>query len=664
MIYRCPSPFLKQLSSVALTLSLSLAFLPSINAQDKPAPEKTEGEEEEEQTADSSTASLTTLKNARTMNFTIPAPRGMIMDRNGVVLAQNKVWYEISILFGQQPDESPEALIAWAEERIDAAIKLTGKKQWKLTEEDHPKILDHYKNRRWLPYTLPGLFNDRQRYLFSQSSIMKKTRGLVLHGQYLRYYPQKSSAAHIVGYVRSIDGKKPTGPISDGESIFLETKGAEGLEQTMNDILKGTKGVRKLRVDSEGRTIVDETTPPKAGSTIATTINVRWQQTAESVLRGGARRGGAFAVVDCHSGEILALASQPTYDINKWIPRISTEDYAEIRDNKYKPLFARAFQAQYPPASSFKPIVAATALTAGTIGEHTKIDCPAFLRIAERKLKNHSKTPAGKIDVKYATARSNNVFFAKVGIMLGPEPFLSMARRMGFGSRTTNELFNEKPGFVPSNEWSIQEIGRKLTQGQTANFAIGQGEISATPLQVAQGMAALGNGKILPRLHIIKQIQDINGRVLRASQPEIRNELGLDAYAVKVARKGMHQVVYASYGTGKQGAPSYSNIAGKTGTAEWYGNRRLAWFAGVIPHHNPRYAFACVYEGGVGERPSGGKYAAPIVRRFLNSGNVRYEIQKGIRPAAKAKIVEGTTIDDDKQAEEVLQAIPLGNDDL
>jgi len=177
-------------------------------------------------------------------------------------------------------------------------------------------------------------------------------------------------------------------------------------------------------------------------------------------------------------------------------------------------------------------------------------------------------------------------------------------------------------------------------------------------------MAALGNGEYLPRLHIIKQIQDLKGRVIRAAQPEVRNKLGLDAFAVKVARKGMHQVVYSSYGTGKQGAPSYSNIAGKTGTAEWYGNRRLAWFAGVIPHHKPRYAFACVYEGGVGERPSGGKYAAPIIRRFLNSGLVYPDIKRGIQPAAKAQIVEGSVVDEDKQAEEVLKAIPLGDDNL
>ena len=240
---------------------------------------------------------------------------------------------------------------------------------------------------------------------------------------------------------------------------------------------------------------------------------------------------------------------------------------------------------------------------------------------------------------------------------VGPDAFLTTARRCGFGSRATAELFDEKSGFVPSHEWAHRKHGRKLTQGQTANYAIGQGEFSATPLQVAQAMAAIANGKFLPRLHIIKQVQDTKGRVIRAAAPEQRNLLGLDPYAVKLVHTGMYQVVYASYGTGERAAPSYTIIAGKTGTAQWKADYRLAWFSGFAPLRNPRYAFAVVYEGAKGQRPSGGKYAAPMVRHFLQA--VRGDIERGIQPAAKAQATKEAPAHEDKQAAEVLKALPL-----
>ncbi len=606
-------------------------------------------------------ASVTTRSNARAITRTIPAPRGIITDRNGRPMARNKVSYYFGIQFPQFANEvTDQEVLSWSRRRLDQVADLVGK-EVNVKDKD---LLSHYKDRRWVPMLLPYLADSSEKGRWEP----KLMRGLIFEAVYLRDYPAKSAAAHIIGYVRS-KGKLPKGPILSDEPMWEETYGEEGLENTLDSELTGKPGQWTLLVDENGDRLQDELTrAPVIGNTVVTTIDLTWQEHAEAVLRRSCRRG-ALVVVDIRTGEILVLASRPSYDINKWIPFISAEEYNGLRDDEASPLFARAFQGAYPPASTFKPVVAVTALTTGKITEGTAINCPAFITIGSRKFHNHSRYHAGRINVKKAIAISNNPWFYQVGMRVGPSSFLSVARRMGYGARTGVPLYNEAPGRIPTQEYMIEKEGRPFTDGDTANCAIGQGFVSATPLQVAQAMAALGNGEILPQLRLIRQIQDHEGGVLESTAPSKRNSLGISQNSARIARTGMMQVVNASYGTGKRGGTSFCRVAGKTGTAQWRGSGRnkqeLAWFAGFLPFDNPRFAFAILYEGSPGQSVSGGRWAAPMVGRFFNrfSGSIMAKARTQITIPTDEEVEEEEEdleeLAREKQRELILRALPV-----
>ena len=606
-------------------------------------------------------ASVQTRTNARAITRIVPAPRGIITDRNGRPMARNKVSYYFGLQFPQFANDVTDAdIIAWSQRRLEQVGDLVDKE---VTVKDKD-LLDHYRNRRWVPMLLPYLADSSDKSRWEP----KLMRGLEFEAVYLRDYPAKSAAAHIIGYVRS-KGKLPKGPILSDEPIWEETYGEEGLEKTLDSELTGKAGKWTLLVDENGDRLQDELTEaPIIGNTVVTTLDLTWQEHAEAVLRRSCRRG-AFVVVDIRTGEILVLASRPSYDINKWIPFISSDDYTALRDDETSPMFARAFQGSYPPASTFKPVVAVTALTTGKISEYTKINCPAFITIGSRKFHNHSRRPAGAVDVKLALAISNNPWFYQIGMRVGPTSFLSVARRMGFGTRSGTPLYNEAPGRIPTPEYMIEKEGRPFTDGDTANMAIGQGFVSATPLQVAHSMAALGNGEILPKLRLINQIQDYEGGVLEATVPRKEGTLGITEKSARIVRTGMMQVVNASYGTGKKGGVSFCRVAGKTGTAQWRGTGRnkqeLAWFSGFLPFDNPRFAFAILYEGSPGQSVSGGSYAAPMVGRFFNrfSGQIMAKARTKIE--LPTDLYEEEEVDDteemqrDEQRQLILRALPI-----
>ncbi len=559
---------------------------------------------------DASEATINTRKDARTMTLTVPAPRGLIMDRHGRVFANNRVVYHLAIQYPEFEKPKDEQLLAWTRKRIEQVEDLADR-EWNISDQ---KILTHYKFRRWLPLQFPVIFESK-----SVERLTKSLQsGLIFHPFYMRNYPRQRSACHIVGYVRS-EGKLPEGSINYGDSLWETTYGAEGLENLYNEELKGEAGKRRIVVDSDGSRILDEyISRPEVGNSLVLSLNADWQKKAEVTLSRYSRKG-ALVLLDAITGEVLTLASYPNFDLNVWVPRISQKAYSELRDDERSPMFARAFQARYPPASTFKAIVAAAALTDKVVYPNTTINCPAYWKIGSKKFHNHSSTPDGYINVRKALARSNNVWFYQVGLKAGPESFLSAARQCGFGSKTGLPLFNETSGLVPTNEYMMKTYGRPIVDGDTANLSIGQGSMAASPLQVAQGMAAIANGKVLPRLRLIKQVQKYNGSVIDAPPYEVRNQLSFSESAIKNVASGMYQVVNTSYGTGKRGSVGFTTMAGKTGTAQWVQGKELAWFAGFFPYNKPRFAYAVLYEGSKGQSVSGGHKAAPIIRSFLSN---------------------------------------------
>ena len=620
-------------SSFRLLLLVSCSAILPVTAQDLPAPILAANQAPAETPPNRGAAdgAIVTRKDARAITLKIPAPRGQIVDREGEPLAQNRVAYQVALQFKQFENADRDFVVNWARTRLDSLQGLV-ENQMQQTDEE---LYDHYRNRRWLPLLVTGQIGEKE----AREIESRLSSGLVLHPIYRRIYPQGELAAHIVGYSGSV-GKLPTGPINFNEPLWEESEGRAGLEKIFNTQLTGDAGMKRLLFDESGNKLLEEQVKrPRPGGTVVTTLDLKWQKLAETTLRNGCRRG-AFVVIDVVTGEVLVMASRPSFDLNSFIPGINETDFKALEADVSQPLFGRAFQSAYPPASSYKPIVALAALNNGKVTENSTIYCPASLTIGRTVFNNWSKTPEGSINVKRALARSCNTWFYQVGIDVGPSAFLNLSRRLGFGERSGLPLIGESPGLVPSDEWMLKNEKRRILDGDTANLSIGQGSLLASPLQVAQAMAGIANGGALPKLKLVRQIQDTRGRVVQASIPERKTWLGVDPKAVEIVRKGMSDVVNAGGGTGQSASLSYTTLCGKTGTAQWgpkSKNQRLAWFAGFLPEDNPRYSFAVLYEGRPGEKVSGGRMAAPMVKKFFEG--IKDDIKDTIAPPKKALIV-------------------------
>ena len=236
------------------------------------------------------------------------------------------------------------------------------------------------------------------------------------------------------------------------------------------------------------------------------------------------------------------------------------------------------------------------------------------MRLGNHYLRNAYKGDFGPIGLTQAMKISCNTWFARAGMATGTANLTNMANRLGFGERTGLPIKGEAAGRVADDDWMMVNYGRKILQGDLANMSIGQGAISATPLQVARAMAAIANGQFTPQARLVAQFQDLDHKVVEAFPPTPRNDLNISQRNIKAVHKGMRAVVNDGGGTGRAAACRYVTVAGKTGTAQWGPDRNMAWFAGFLPANNPQYAFAAIYEGDIGESSiSGGKKVAPMV---------------------------------------------------
>lgn len=573
-----------------------------------------------------------TRPDARTMTLSIPALRGQIVDRYGNPLAQNKVVWYPALQFQQFENADRNFVVAWARQRINKANEVFGI-NWEVGDEE---LWQHYRHRRWLAMPYTHVVTSKRKKLLEP----KLVDGLILHPIYQRYYPQKKLASHIIGYVGS-KGKLEKGPINYGDPVFEYTIGRTGFEELFDKQLRGKPGLLQLQYDSNGVEVLrEQRRAPKQGGTLVTTLDLEWQKRAEKILGNHTTRG-ALVILDVQTGEVVAMASRPSFDLNSFVPFISTSEFNKLLNDPENPLFGRAFQAEYPPASTFKPIVALAGLHQGVINENSYIDCPAYVQLGKHKMYNWSRKAEGSMDVVKGLYRSNNPFFIKLGIKARPGNIISMARRLGYGAKTNLPLVGEAEGLLPSNEYMLKRFKRRMTDGDTANMSIGQGVVLATPLQVAQGMAGIANGGVLPKLQLIRQVQDARGRVLAANQEEDRTQLGVSPSHMALVQEGLMKVVNIPAGTGKNAALTYTIVCGKTGTAQWGDKNKkqyLGWFAGFFPLDKPKYAFAMVYEGKPGEKVSGGGNAAPMVKSFFEP--IKEEVEFRLNPPARAMVVE------------------------
>lgn len=576
-----------------------------------------------------------TRKNARTMSLTVPGPRGLITDRNGEILATSEVAYQPTINFGQLEKDDDASVLALARAVI-SAYEAAG---LKVTEKSDEQLLSHYRHRRWMPLSVGPVVR-----LHEIAKIKEQLDGIE-HGWlmplYIRKYPGGESAGHIIGYT-GVKAKLPTGPINHNDPIFERQEGRAGLEQKFNKQLTGRPGLWRLMFDESGRKILDEhQVKPRPGGTVVTTLNLEWQKAAEESLRRNTEGRGAFVMVDVQTGEVLVMASVPNFNPNMFIPSISQKDYDALRNDENNPLVSRAFAGVYPPASTFKTITVAAGLQLGIIREDTYINCPYSIRIGGHTFKNHSKF-SGNINCITALSVSNNPFMYQIAATreprIGAERLCDFARHFGYGS-TTGLPIADKAGNVPDESWMQNNYRRGFMQGDAANISIGQGPLLATPLQVAHAMAGIANGQYLPKLHLVRQMLDIDGNVVYQFNPSVQTNLREMSAALAVVRRGMRAVVFN--GSGRRAALSYTDNAGKTGTAQWgrpSDDCRLAWFAGFLPADNPRYAYAALYEGKPHQRISGGRMAATIVKSFFES--IRPSMEQSLKAPSRA--LDGT----------------------
>ncbi|HEV3409120.1 MAG TPA: hypothetical protein VG095_02420, partial [Chthoniobacterales bacterium] len=320
-------PFVRLICLVcALACSCSALF-----GQDSPAPSPTPFEE-------TIVPTYETQKRARTYVLNIPAPRGQIVDRNGVPLAQNKLAFHLAITFPTPLEFSDQQVLAYAQEKIRTAEKLLGRPV-KVADD---AILRHYRNRGILPFEIAQNLTEEQRDELQP----KLPAGMVLRPIYIRVYPQGRLAGHIIGFTGRT-GRARDDVIDNHEALWPETEGREGLEQTFNTMLTGQQGEYKMTFDEEGRKTSERiTTPPVPGYTVVTTLDVRMQELAEKALEAKAKRG-AIVIIDPNTGDIHAMASWPVFNPNLFIPQISEQKFKELQDDPNIPLLPRAFRSSY-----------------------------------------------------------------------------------------------------------------------------------------------------------------------------------------------------------------------------------------------------------------------------------------------------------------------------
>ena len=548
-----------------------------------------------------------TQKLARTYILDVPAPRGQITDRNGESLAQNRLSYNLAINFPTPLDFSDAQALGFAREKIDRTARLIGRKL-KISDE---AILRNYHNRGVMPMEIAQNLSQLEYEQIKSAP----PPGVIVRPMYVRVYPNGKVAGQIIGYTGKT-GRNPDGIVDNHETLWPETEGREGLEQTFNEMLTGKHGEYKLTFDKDGRKTSEKLiTPPDPGYNVVTTIDLRLQQLAEKALETKAKRG-AIVIIDPNNGDILALASWPAYDPNLFVPSISAEQLKLLQDDKDIPLLPRAYRSSYPPGSTFKIDVGIAALESRSIQPDDRYECVPSIQIGNVTFHNWKKGNRGELNFVQALTESCDTWFYQVGIRTGAQPIIDWALALGFGAKCGIPLRGEAEGRVPNDEYMKATHGRRLLNGDIANMSIGQGDVQVTPLQMAQAMGVVANGGTLYQTRLVQQVQTFDNQIVTAYQVRAKRTLNLSSETLDELHTGMIDVVNGAGGTAHQASLDNAEVAGKTGTAQWgpkNKERTAAWFAGFMPADQPRYAFAALYEGDVGSKVHGGSAAAPMI---------------------------------------------------
>lgn len=553
--------------------------------------------------------------NNRVRLTAVPPPRGLIYDRNGVVLADNLPTYQLEVT-PEEVDDMDDTLAA-LKEIID------------LSDSDIERFEESLRRQR--PFEgVPLRFNLSDVEVARFAVNRHRFPGVDIQARLTRYYPLGATMAHVLGYVGRID-EEDLRRVDEASYAGTSHIGKLGVERFYEERLHGGVGHQQIEVNAEGRVLrVLEDEPPSPGQDMVLTIDAGLQAVAEQAFEG---ESGALVAMIPETGEILALVSTPSYDPNLFVNGISREDYRALQHSPARPLFNRALSGQYPPGSTIKPLIALAGLEYGAVSAGDKVFCPGHYSLPNdsHRYRDWKKGGHGWVDLNLAVMRSCDVYFYNLAYDLGIDRLQEFLSHFGFGERTGLDSTGERSGLLPSREWKRRARREPWYPGETLITGIGQGFFNVTPIQLASATATMATKGLHLRPHLFKAALGPDGEVIEQATPEVVDQLQLiEPGHWDTVLLSMFNVVNNPRGTAHRiGEGSSYDIAGKTGTAQVYGIaqdeeydeetiakklRDHALFVAFAPFENPLIAVAVIVENG----GHGGAVAGPIARRVMD----------------------------------------------
>jgi len=587
----------------------------------------------------------------------VVAPRGLILDREGRILVENRPGFE-AILSPQYIEDIDEVAATLA--------PLLG------TEKDKIIAKVEKSRRQNGPYAIVKVKENLNREeVFRLKRIRLDTPGLEIRETVLRSYPLRGNGAQLFGFVGEISKKQI--PIynqlykginfDQGDII-----GKSGLEEVLEREIRGQDGQQLVQVDAHGRETTMQT-PNIAGDrvrdiestpgyTAVLTIDKDIQDAAYKSFSDDKRIGGVVAMRS--DGEILAWVSTPTFDPNEFATVVSPQTWNEMINDPFKPLRNKVIQDYFPPGSTFKAFMAVASLQEKVITPTTIINCPGMIMFGRRAYHDSLKQGHGNITVYEAIEQSSNVFFYKMGIALGIDKMYNYISTFGIGQKSGIELQHESPGVMPNSAWKKQAMGEEWQPGENLTAAIGQGFVQATPIQMAVGYNAIATGGKVMRPFVVKKIVDADGKSVHETQSKVVRDLTqpqatgiqVDPQTFVVVRDALRRVVQGSRGTARRVHIPGADIAGKTGTSQVMGfaasdiynlcekrpimQRHHGWFVAFAPAENPEIAVAALAEHSC----HGASGAGPVVKEVMRAYFEKYHPDRIAEYLKKTRVVK------------------------
>src|SRR5271154_1764873 len=538
------------------------------------------------------------------------AARGKLLDREGRLLVDN--YPSVSCFLLREQNRN-----------IDDDLPLIAK-GLNLDLEQLRATLKHYRAAPgYQPIPIKqDISPDEQAFIAAHANELPELETI---DEERRLYPRDGFAAHLIGYV----GEVSEDMLNDPKYAYYEpgdVVGRAGVEQSYDQILRGVDGARDVIVDSHGREVGKlGTEPATPGKSLTLTIDLDIQRAAEIALGD---RNGAMIAMDPHTGEILALVSRPTFDPNEFSVRIRRDEWNKLITDPDHPLLDKAIQAQLAPGSTFKIIMAAAGLQEG-VAQDMKVHCPGGATFYGHYYKCWQKGGHGEVDISKAIYQSCDVFFYTLAQKLGIDKIAYFAQHFGLGSKTGIDLPGEVSGTMPSSEWKMRNFHEKWYAGEVISVGIGQGAVTATPVQMARAISGITSGGVLKRPHVVfpDEVAPDYRQAMLASYPGSGDsELQLDPENWEIITDSMAKVLEPG-GTDPSAHLQGIDFAGKTGSAQTMSNtlaskmghqvKDNAWFVGVSPRRNPDIVVCTLMESGEHGRFAG-RLAAQVIAAFVD----------------------------------------------